>query len=333
MIVVDRKQAQWTEAAVVALPRGEHDRFERKGYIVLEQLSGQLGKPLAAFANAAGGGHLILGVQDDGTLDGVPAMKGKTPTREWLEQLIPARCDPALPDFRVHEVVPVVPSAIPPARVVLVIDVSESRANHQSTEDLRFYQRVGGRSVPMTAQQLDARRKRLEQPALVGRVDRVVLVQAYPHEGGVFVELTIVVYTKNIGPVSAPRWQFVPEGIHHLNHARRADYFGDRRAYPPHSRSGFIPRGDRTLFPSGPGRDDEIDLGLHLRLDSMDAAAIRAELDVMLPPTIALQFKVAHDTDGGTSTMALLAPAVDRDALLAAIMKQLPPARDLGITV
>ena len=166
MIVVDRKRPRWTEADVLALPLGEDDRFERKGYVVPgdDALYITLGKALSAFANAAGGGHLVLGVRDDGTIDGVPAMKGKTPTREWLEQIIPARCDPTLPDFRVHAVVPAVPSAIPPGTVVLVIDVSESRANHQSTADGVFYQRVGGHSVRLTAQQLEARRVRLTKP-------------------------------------------------------------------------------------------------------------------------------------------------------------------------
>lgn len=330
MIVVDRKRAQWTEADVRALPIGEDDRFERKGHVVLEELYGKLGKPLSAFANAPGGGHLILGVQDDGTIDGVAPTKGQSRTREWLEQIIPARCDPPIPDFRVHEVVPAVPSVIPPGRVVLVIDVSESRANHQSTEDGAFYQRVGGRSIRLTAQQLDARRMRLTQPALVGRVDRVVLVQAYSHEGGLFVELKIAVFTKNTGPVSAPRWRFVAEGIQHVNQDRLADYVVDKRAFPPHSRSGFIRTGDRTLFPGGPEGDDEVDLGLRLRPHTLDAAGIRAEIDALLPPDIALQFRVVHDTDAGTSTQAPLDPVLDREGLVEAIVKLLG---DLGITI
>lgn len=101
---------------------------------------------------------------------------------------------------------------------------------------------------------------------------------------------------------------------------------------PPHSRSGFIRTGERTLFPGGPEDPDEVDLGLRLRPPTLDAAAIRAELNALLTPDIALQFRVVHDSDGGTSTQAPLAPALDRDALVAAIMQQLPPARDLGIT-
>jgi hypothetical protein len=326
MIVVDRKRPQWTEAEVRALPLGEDDRFERKGHVVPDDtLYGKLGQALSAFANARGGGHLILGVRDEGTFDGVAPTKGPTRTREWLEQIIPARCDPPIPDFRVHEVVPAVPSAIPPGTVVLVIDVSESQANHQSTADDRFYQRVGGHSVRFTAQQLEARRVRLTQPALVGRIDRVLPVLAYPHEDGLFLELKIRVFVNNTGPVAAPRWQFVPEGFWRADDAGRETDLVARPDFPSRSRDSFIRKGDRTLLPGVQG-DEEVDLGLRLRPRTLDAAGIRAEIDALLPPGMRLQFRVVHDTDAGTSTQEPLDPVLDREALVAAIVKLIPPA-------
>lgn len=203
-----------------------------------------------------------------------------------------------------------------------MIDVSESRANHQSTEDGAFYQRVGGRAVRLTAQQIEARRVRLTRPALVGRVDRVVPVLAYPHEDHLFVELKIRVVVTNTGPVAALHWQVVPEGYQHVDDARPADYVA-RHAFPPRSRDSFIRVGDRTLLPGGQD-DEEVDLGLRLRSSTRDAARIRAEIDALLLPDVALQFRLAHDTDRGRSIQAPL--SLDRDSLVAAIVKLLPPA-------
>ncbi len=92
---------------MVALPMGEHDYFERKSGALLakENYRDSLGKAVSAFANS-GGGHLVLGVQDDGIFDGVDEFHkaGRTKTRDWLEQIIPNLVIYPLKDFRVHEV-------------------------------------------------------------------------------------------------------------------------------------------------------------------------------------------------------------------------------------
>lgn len=103
------KQDQWTEEQIASLPAGEHDYFERKSGQLFDpradtnKLYDALAKEACAFANS-GGGHLLLGVCDDGTIDGVPPLFGKTETREWLEQKIPDLLDYRLVDFRVHTV-------------------------------------------------------------------------------------------------------------------------------------------------------------------------------------------------------------------------------------
>jgi len=92
------KREGWTEEQVSALPLGEHDAFDRKSGRLLSDpdFEKDVGKELSAFANS-GGGHLLLGVQNDGTFDGVPVIKkGRTTTREWLEQKIPALLDRVL---------------------------------------------------------------------------------------------------------------------------------------------------------------------------------------------------------------------------------------------
>jgi len=168
------KRDSWTEEQVSALPSGEHDAFDRKSGQLLSdpKFEEKLGKALSAFANS-GGGHLLLGVQDDGTFDGVSPVtkKGKTTTREWLEQKIPALLDRPLQDFRVHEVVPSSPSGIPAGNVVIVIDVGDSNlAPHQSTSNHIYYFRTGGHSMPAPHFYLDILWRRVTFPT--GKVVR-----------------------------------------------------------------------------------------------------------------------------------------------------------------
>ena len=116
------KKDGWTEADVVNLPPGEHDYFERKSGQLFDNpadrnnLYDTLAKQASAFANS-GGGHLVLGVNDNCELDGVPSIiSGTTTTRDWLEQKIPELLDYRLSDFRVHSVPRTERSAFPSDR-------------------------------------------------------------------------------------------------------------------------------------------------------------------------------------------------------------------------
>src|SRR5712672_772679 len=86
------KHERWTEQDIDALPLGEHDYFERKSGQLYDNNQGGfldiVAKEISAFANS-GGGHLILGVADDGTPDGILPMVGSTSMKDWLEQKIP----------------------------------------------------------------------------------------------------------------------------------------------------------------------------------------------------------------------------------------------------
>ena len=125
------KRDRWTEADVAELPAGEHDYFDRKSGRLFDgergDLLGTIAKALSAFSNT-GGGHLVLGVADDGSFDGVPrTISSRTSTREWLEQKIPNLLAYALTDFRVHVVERDQQSSlIPLDRDVIVIDVGDS---------------------------------------------------------------------------------------------------------------------------------------------------------------------------------------------------------------
>jgi hypothetical protein len=144
------KRECWTEDDVTALPPGEHDFLERKAGALLasSDFRQDMAKALSALANS-GGGHLLLGVRDDGTFDGVPEFKGRQPVREWLEHVLPELLDYPLQDFRIHEVERASPSAIPTGSAVIVVDVGDSMlAPHQSSYSKIYYHRVGGHSVP-----------------------------------------------------------------------------------------------------------------------------------------------------------------------------------------
>lgn len=321
--VADRKRPQWTEADILALPIGEHDEFERKSAGAAGQnLYHTLGKALSAFATSKGG-HVLLGVGDNGVIDGVDPMKGNTPTRQWLEQVVPARIDPPLQDFRVHEVVPATPSTIPAGKIVIVIDISESRLNHQSTADHVYYYRVGGHSVPAPHAYLEARSARLTQPLLVGQVVSVAPTRVYCHEDHVFVELRINVDIRNVGPVAATHWEFIPEQIKAVPHERVVDIVGDRKDFPRQSRDSGIEVGDWTLYPDGLPKRKQVALGVRLRPATPDEAGLQPEIDTLFTPELALQFRVASLVDRGTTIEGLLAPVLDRVALIDSVLKAL----------
>lgn len=162
------KRIRWIEDDVLSLPSGEHDYFDRKSGALLtdSEFQKKLAKALSAFANS-GGGHLLLGVKDDGTFDGVPEIhKGRQSTREWVEQVAPNLVSYPLQDIRVHQVEPSIPSAIPSGKVVIVIDVGDSNlAPHQSIFAHIYYHRVGGHSTPAPHFYLETLRGRERYPS------------------------------------------------------------------------------------------------------------------------------------------------------------------------
>jgi Putative DNA-binding domain len=178
------KRERWTEADVLALPAGEHDYLERKSGNLLadSHMEKTLAKALSALVNS-GGGHLLLGVRNDGKFDGVePLHGGRTPTREWLEQFVPNLLDFPLDDFRVHEVEPASNSMIPTGKVAIVIDIADSeRAPHQSQSDKLYYVRVAGKSQPASHRMLEDIRNRLRYPDIM--LKRLEVVSVEPSAG------------------------------------------------------------------------------------------------------------------------------------------------------
>jgi len=161
------KKERWTESEVLSFPT-EHDQFERKSGLLVkndQEFRESLAKALSAMAKSHGG-HIVLGVEDDGKINGVPSVvKGRQSTREWLEDIIPNLLEYPLKDFRAHEVEPNRSTSIPTDKVVIVIDVGDSQlAPHQDIFKRVYFHRVGGHSKPAPHHYLDLLRSRETYP-------------------------------------------------------------------------------------------------------------------------------------------------------------------------
>jgi len=293
------KRQNWTENEVKELPSGEHDYFERKSGRLFEQNKGSfldsLAKAVSAFANS-GGGHILLGVEDDGTLDGILPQEGRATIKDWLEQKIPYLVDYALSDFRVHTVLPAVQSEIPPRRVIVVVDVGDSSlAPHQSSRDRRYYYRCAGRSELAPHFYLELLRQRLIHPALKLELQGLELEDAYPVEDNVFIEARLVFRVENIGRVAAYKWAVISMAFHDVPenrqyHSRVADYPLKR------SRSRAI-RMDDTILP-GCVIDERKDLGVLLKPKALTEDEIFLEVKQCITSMV-IECRIATETSPG----------------------------------
>jgi hypothetical protein len=161
--------SEWDEEYLLSLPLGEFDWFEAKGRKALDltlpevdesKVLDTLAKAISALANS-GGGQLVFGLKnpsrqmstwlvDDGAIS--TSVKGKTSTKEWLENVIPNLVEFPLTQFNVY---PIKSSSgesqILPDRALYVVDIADSsNAPHQSKRDSVYYARVGGKSCPIS---------------------------------------------------------------------------------------------------------------------------------------------------------------------------------------
>jgi predicted HTH transcriptional regulator len=168
----------WTEDHIEGLPR-EDNRIERNGSLIGDWADGklreELAKQMSAFANT-GGGNLILGANDRGLIDGGLRLswKGHQSTKDWLEDIIPHLTDPEVIGCRVIDVHRSGNSShIEADKGVFVIEIPDSeRAPHQSTVDLRYYVRLGSKSLPAPHRLIEDIRNRVRHPKIeVRKID------------------------------------------------------------------------------------------------------------------------------------------------------------------
>lgn len=318
------KRERWTEMDIDALPLGEHDYFERKSGRTFENTGdwlGKLGKALSAMANS-GGGHIILGVDDNGVPDGVPLAQGRTPTRDWLEQKIPNLLQYPLSDFRVHVVEASDVTRIPTQRAVVVIDVGDSAlAPHQcavSADGVQrhtYYHRQAGRSVPAPHFYLELLRQRLVNPSLEATATGISLRRAaVTDEGYYFVALRVRFILENVGKVAAYKWRLALVDAIQMDQSRRSDYRFRTSEYPAGGRvESGIPIGDDTILP-GDRFETFWDFGIQLRITARLERAIFSDLETSLSPLV-MQFRVATEVSRGEVFSVPIGPLADVYAL------------------
>lgn len=321
------KRERWTEQDVLALPDGEHDYFERKSGTLFDksdELQGKLAKTLSALANS-GGGHMVLGVADDGTLDGTPPTygKGRQLTRDWLEQKIPYLMTYPLADLRVHVVEPATPSQIPAGREVIVIDVGDSQlAPHQcaygggEAQKYAYYYRQGGRSEHAPHFYLELLRQRLVNPALELRPlsfrhARFGHVEQY---GAHLLIGRLDFLIQNTSRVAAYKWRIVLAEVSGYPEGRYDDYSLPSHEYQYWTRDqvGGV-RLDDTILP---GTDLQVPYFLTVKLRNLDirSHSYYAEADRMLL-NVTFGFRVATETSPGEIQPVSLRSIVDADDL------------------
>jgi Putative DNA-binding domain len=300
------KKDRWTEAEVLALPAGEHDYFDRKSGLIVadKQFREKLSKALSAVANS-GGGHLLIGVRDDGTFDGVdPVHQGRRKTREWLEQIIATSLTYPLEDFRVHEVEPATLSTIPPGKVVIVIDVGDSiLAPHQAL-DYVYYYRAGSQSLPAPHFYLETLRNRLVAPILKPKLVKLKQASLSHENDRVVVTIGMLFEIENAGRVAAYKWALMAELAGHA--ALSEDN------YRPLPKDGM--RFDSTILPSL-SSSETCSFAAILRPQSFDALTLQSELDRVLPPSLIVRYRAVSETSPGEYVESRLNDFLDRQAL------------------
>ena len=304
------KRERWTEAEVLALPDGEHDYFDRKSGQILssDRFRQQLSKVLSAFANS-GGGHLLIGVSDDGAFDGVDPIRGRTPTRQWLEQVIPELLKYSLKDFRVHEVEPSAPSAIPSDKVLIVVDVGDSSlAPHQATDGV-YYQRAGSHSIAASHFYLETLRNRLVTPILIAKPLKVIHLAVFLNRNlHLAMQLTLPFTIKNDGRVAAYNTFLVVE----LNGYRK-----------PFANDSELLLGGRPVgSPLLPTLSSDVSVALSLEFASpteLDALCVQSEIDRTLGPCPTFRYRVITETSVGEDVEISCWDLLDRRMLLDAV--------------
>lgn len=244
-----------TEAEIDGLTEGESNSLELKGSRFFDKSIDEackgLAKAVSAFANT-GGGRLILGVHDDNKsgerfIDGGIPMDLKRPnTVEWLNNQISALVDPPLQNFSIQAIERTgETSKIEPDRAVIIIDIGDSeQAPHQSTKDLLFYGRLGGKSQPLSHRFIMDIANRRKHPSLE------LYFAINPHSR----PMTFVYDVRNTGKVMArcvagriafpSQIPLIPDSstapIIWAGEQRRAAYFQFENIHPGRTRSGRV---------------------------------------------------------------------------------------------
>jgi len=163
----------WNEKNLSNLPEEEDDFFEYKSSSIVansfKELKNKISKEASAFLNS-GGGVLIVGVNDEGKIDGgIPKSVNRQSIRDWVDQVISATVVPPskyklnIIERRAKN------SLIYKDKVVLIIIFYPGYEIHMAY-DKKYYIRSGAHSNPANHFLIEALRARrgLQKPLLKG---------------------------------------------------------------------------------------------------------------------------------------------------------------------
>ncbi len=313
------KKEKWTEEELDILSLDEHDYLERKSGALFsndKELRATLGKAISAMSNS-GGGHIILGMEDDGKIDGVSQHRGRADMRSWLEQIIPHLVSHPINDFRVHVVQRASPSRIPVDRDLIVVDIGDSYlAPHQcvvegkSVSMYTYYYRKAGRSEPAPHFYLELLRNRIVNSVLELEVADVTYCSAEIRGNSV---LPILVFRmkfniRNIGRVAAYKWGLRIKNMISDDADKSFRLFVGRDKIPHDHRPGSkgIPI-DTTILPGDFHSDSEY-FGIEITPDGEPPHLLYERLADFLQ-TLRVEAAVATETSPGeTKTFKLQLP-------------------------
>ena len=325
------KRDGWEEADLATLANEEHDNFERKSGRLFDSgrdaFLNTLAKAISAFANS-GGGTIVVGQADDGSLDGITPMVGRDTIRDWIEKQIPVITDYPLADFRIHTVKRAVPSQIPLGREIIIIDVGDSAsAPHQSKRDKLYYRREGGRSVAAPHFYLELLRQRLTHPVLQLELKNVTFHNGYELlDGNFYLICAINFEITNVGRVSANRWQI---------NFRRYRYENDSLPHVPELRLSNFPTpkiqksfissvnmGDRAILP-GCMYVETHQAGFLLKPMARTKEACISELDQCLS-SLVIGYQIATEASPGSVAEVATASSYNASELVNAAFERYP---------
>lgn len=278
---------KWTLAEIHALPAGEHDFFDRKSGKLLNEndFQGKLGKALSGFANS-GGGHVVLGVEDNGDINGVPKFfKDRTDTREWLEQIIPNLVEPETLKFRVH----LVEYGDSAGNIVIVIDIGDSFfAPFQVRKSKLYFYRAGGHSKPAPHFYLEAIRNRQRLPALIAVLTSARIIRTLKTKETLFVQTLMNFDITNVGGITPTHWI-----VDLANNGKRlsGEGFIVRTNFPTPTIVLKNEIHTKVVLPSQTVQCKEM-IGFHIPLNSIQSSGLQNAVDRLLNENIKLNASV-----------------------------------------
>ena len=203
----------WDELYITTLPINEDDRFDRKASAALvnaatgqnaAKVRQELSADISAFANS-GGGYIIFGISNDGTIDGGVSKSLKGSTHEWLDSIVSGLVEYRLPKYRIKVIEPQRPdSQITPGNAVYVVQIPDSEAAPHQAKDGRYYARMNGHNEIAPHWLVEDIRGRRRNPLLEGYVEfNVGQTEWFRDKGIITTRLWPVCHLSNVGRVTA----------------------------------------------------------------------------------------------------------------------------------